>query len=246
MDQSKNSWELNSEWWQNSFTNGANAEYSQQLLPLVVELMSGFQKVLEIGTGEGQIIRALKEVSINSVGIDQSANQIRHGKKSDPSSVLVRSLAEQLPFRDSFFDAAIACLVVEHVELFEESFREVSRVVKSGGRFVVAMNHPLLQSPGSSWVEDWTTDPPEKYWRIGSYLREERSEEYFGDGVSIRFTHRPLSRYLNALSESGFVTTRLIEPEPFGIYEEELKWKNEIAFIPRLLIIVCEKSSGTD
>ena len=91
------------------------------LVPLVVELMSGFQKVLEIGTGEGQIIRALKEVSINSVGIDQSANQIRHGKKSDPSSVLVRSLAEQLPFRDSFFDAAIACLVVEHVELFEES-----------------------------------------------------------------------------------------------------------------------------
>ena len=246
MDENKNAWELNAEWWQNSFTNGANAEYSQQLLPLVVELINEFEKVLEIGAGEGQIIRALREESINAVGIDQSDRQVRQGKKSDPSSALIRSLAEQLPFCDSFFDAAIACLVVEHIELFEESFREVSRVVKDGGRFVLAMNHPLLQSPGSSWVEDWTTDPPEKYWRVGSYLREESSEEYFGDGISIPFTHRPLSRYLNALSDSGFVTTRLIEPQPFTVHEEELKWKNEISFIPRLLIIVCKKSSGSN
>ena len=115
MDQKKNAWELNAEWWQNSFTNGANAEYSEQLLPLIVELMNGFQKVLEIGTGEGQIIRALSEVSINAVGIDQSDKQIRHGKKTDPSSALIRALSERLPFRDSFFDAAIACLVLEHI-----------------------------------------------------------------------------------------------------------------------------------
>ena len=245
MDQKKNAWELNAEWWQKSFTNGANAEYSEQLLPLIVGLMNGFQKVLEIGTGEGQIIRALSEVSSNAIGIDQSDKQIRHGKKTDPSSPLIRSLAEHLPFRDSFFDAAIACLVVEHIEQFEESFREVSRVVKRGGRFVLAMNHPLLQSPGSSWVEDWTTDPPEKYWRVGSYLREEASEEHFGDGVSIPFTHRPLSRYLNTLNDSGFVTTRMLEPQPFPIQEEDLKWKNETAFIPRLLLLVCEKSSGS-
>jgi len=245
MDQKKNAWELNAEWWQKSFTNGANAEYSEQLLPLIVGLMNGFQKVLEIGTGEGQIIRALSEVSSNAIGIDQSDKQIRHGKKTDPSSSLIRSVAEHLPFRDSYFDAAIACLVVEHIELFEDSFLEVSRVVKRGGRFVLAMNHPLLQSPGSSWVEDWTTDPPEKYWRVGSYLREETSEEHFGDGISIPFTHRPLSRYLNALSDSGFVTTRMIEPQPFNIHEEDLKWKNEIAFIPRLLVLVCEKSSRT-
>ena len=55
MDENKNAWELNAEWWQNSFTNGANAEYSQQLLPLVVELINEFEKVLEIGAGEGQI-----------------------------------------------------------------------------------------------------------------------------------------------------------------------------------------------
>ena len=245
MDQNKNPWDLNAEWWQNSFTNGANAEYSEQLLPLLVELMNGFQKVLDIGTGEGQIVRALTEMSIDAVGIDQSEKQIRHGKEINSSSVLLKSLAEHLPFCCSFFDAAIACLVVEHVEGFEESFREASRVIKTGGRFVIAMNHPFVQSPGSSWVEDWTTDPPEKYWRVGSYLREEMSEEYFGNGISIPFTHRPLSRYLNVLIESGFVVTRMIEPAPFDIEDENSKWKNEISFIPRLLVIVCEKTSGS-
>ena len=212
MDKKKDPWEANAEWWQNSFTDGANAEYSEQLLPLIVELVSGFDEVLEIGTGEGQVIRALSEVPITAVGIDQSDKQIRHGKKIEPASVLVRSSAEKLPFHDSFFDAAIACLVVEHIELFEDSFHEVSRVVKRGGRFVLAMNHPLLQSPGSSWVEDWTTDPPEKYWRVGSYLREERSEEYFGHGISIPFTHRPLSRYLNALIDSYMISSFLYLP----------------------------------
>lgn len=245
MDEDKNPWDTNAEWWQKSFTNGENAEYSQQLLPLIVELTTGFQKVLEIGTGEGQIIRALHEASVNAIGIDSSYEQIKHGKKIAPDSLLIRSKAEYLPFCDSFFDASIACLVMEHIEEFEDSIREVSRVLKDGGRFVLAMNHPLLQSPGSSWVEDWNTEPREKYWRVGSYLREERSEEYFPGGITIPFTHRPLSRYVNALSDSGFVTTRMIEPEPFTPEGKDMEWKNENAFIPRLLLLVCEKSSGS-
>ena len=60
----------------------------------------------------------------------------------------------------------------------------------------------------------------------------------------------PFSKYriewVDALSDSGFVTTRLIEPQPFTVYEEDLKWKNEISFIPRLLIIVCKKFSGSN
>ena len=98
MDQSKNPWELNAEWWQNSFTNGMNAEYSEQLLPLIVDLMKGFQKVLDIGTGEGQIIRALEGMSIDAVGIDQSQKQIKRGKEINPSSFLLRALAEDLHF----------------------------------------------------------------------------------------------------------------------------------------------------
>jgi hypothetical protein len=108
------------------------------------------------------------------------------------------------------------------------------------------MNHPLLQSPGSSWVEDWTSDPPEKYWRIGSYLREETSEEHLTGDISIPFTHRPLSSYFNALNDSGFVTTRMIEPAPYILEEETSMWKSETSYIPRLLVLVCERTYGSN
>ena len=57
-------------------------------------------------------------------------------------------------------------------------------------------------------------DPPEQYWRIGAYLTEAVTVEEVEAGVHIRFVHRPLSRYVNALADNGLYVTRLIEPAP--------------------------------
>ena len=47
---------------------------------------------------------------------------------------------------------------------------EVARVLDPGGRFCFFLNHPLLQTPNSGWIDDQVLDPPEQYWRIGPYL----------------------------------------------------------------------------
>ena len=54
--------------------------------------------------------------------------------------------------------------------------------------------------PGSGWIDDQVIDPPEQYWRIGPYLVEAETIEEVELGVHIRFIHRPLSRYVNALA----------------------------------------------
>ena len=240
----ENPWNTNAEWWQENFSNGKNKEYSNQLLPLIVELMNGCKKIIDIGAGEGQTLRALNSIDTCAVGIDISKKQIARGKKLSSSALFTRSAAEELPFNDSSFDGAIACLVLEHVEL-EMCVREAARVLKKSGRFVIAINHPMTMSTGSMWVEDWSSEPPEKYWRIGTYLCEEISEENFGNGVSIPFTHRPLNRYVNTLSECGFSITRMIEPEPYLELDEDLSWKVEMSSIPRLLLLLCERTSGS-
>ena len=51
-----------------------------------------------------------------------------------------------------------------------------------GGRFVFFLNHPLLQTPGSGWIDDQVLDPPEQYWRIGPYLQEEAVVEEVPQG----------------------------------------------------------------
>ena len=77
------------------------------------------------------------------------------------------------------------------------------------------LNHPLLQTPGSGWIDDQILDPPEQYWRIGPYLAEDvDSIEEVEQGVFIRFVHRPLGRYVNALADAGLVLERMVEPAP--------------------------------
>ena len=39
-------WEVHATWWQDGFTDGADAEYVEQILPLAAELLAGYDRVL--------------------------------------------------------------------------------------------------------------------------------------------------------------------------------------------------------
>src|SRR5439155_62070 len=125
-----------------------------------------------------------------------------------------RAEAAALPFADASFDAAVACLVFEHIEDVDQAMAEVGRVLRPGGRFLFFLNHPLLQTPGSGWIDDQVLDPPEQYWRVGPYLQEDHSMEEVDKDVLIPFVHRPISRYVNAMAAAGLLVVRMEEPAP--------------------------------
>ena len=87
-------------------------------------------------------------------------------------------------------------------------------MLRPGGRFLFFLNHPLLQTPNSGWIDDQVLDPPEQYWRIGPYLVEDETIEEVEKDVFIPFIHRPLSRYVNALAAAGLVVEHMDEPAP--------------------------------
>jgi hypothetical protein len=95
----------------------------------------------------------------------------------------------------------------------------------------------LLQTPDSGWIDDQVLDPPEQYWRIGAYLDEAATEEQVELGVYIRFLHRPLSRYVNALADNGLVLERMIEPAPPPGFLALATEYAQAATIPRLLYL---------
>jgi len=223
-------WEKHADWWQEEFTDGVDAEYEEQIIPLALDLLSGRDRILDVGTGEGQIARKLMAADADHViGVDPTANQI------------VRSDADALPFADASFDGALACLVYEHIEAMATALMESARVLRPGGRFVLMLNHPLLQTPGSGWIDDQWLDPPERYWRIGPYLQEASTVEEVQKDVYIPFVHRPLSRYLNAMVDAGFRFKRMIEPAPPEGFLERSATYREAAAIPRLLVLVADK-----
>jgi SAM-dependent methyltransferase len=231
-------WERHAAWWQQEFTEGVDPEYTEQILPLVAAHLPSTGRVLDVGCGEGQVARVAAALGLGTVGIDPAWAQVSVAASRGGAPVTVlQGGAATLPFRDASFDAAVACLVFEHIVDVDAAIAEVARVLRPGGRFLFLLNHPLLQTPGSGWIDDQVLDPPEQYWRVGEYLVEASTVEEVQRGVFIRFEHRPLSRYLNALAEAGLVLERMEEPAPPPGFLARADEYVAAATIPRLLFL---------
>jgi ubiquinone/menaquinone biosynthesis C-methylase UbiE len=241
-------WEEVAGWWQDNFTEGADPEYEEQILPLIREHAAGGRRVLEVGTGEGQVARMLAAARPGPwvVGLDPTANQIAAAVKRAGGPGYLRAGAEALPFAARSFDTVVACLVFEHIDALDAAVAEVARVLGPGGRFVLLLNHPLLQTPDSGWIDDQVLDPPEQYWRIGAYLTEAETVEQVEKGVFIRFLHRPLSRYVNALADRGLVLERMVEPAPPPGFVARSPEYEAAATVPRLLVLVARRDRAPD
>jgi SAM-dependent methyltransferase len=226
-----------SEWWQREFTDGVDPEYTEQILPLILEELAGFDLVLDVGTGEGQVARALAAAGSRVIGIDPFISQIHEAERRGGGPSYALAEAARLPFADAALDAVVACLVFEHIDDVDAAIGEVARVLRPGGRFVFLLNHPLLQTPGSGWIDDQMLEPPEQYWRIGPYLIEQATIEQVQRDVFVRFIHRPLSRYLNTLIAYGLQLAHLHEPAPPAGFLAQAPDFVDAATVPRLLAL---------
>ena len=237
-------WNRHAKWWKDTFTGGRDEEYDSLIIPLILDLADGSGPVLDIGSGEGQITRAMagKNREISIVGIDPSHAQLHNalltsGTNNDKISY-VRGTAEELPFREHSYGMAVCCLVIEHTVNQDLVLKEVARVLKPGGKFILLVNHPFFQGTGSGLVDDQILG--EKYWRVGPYLTEDVVLEEVDPGVMLPFAHRPISRYINPLTELDFVLVKMVEPPPLeGLVDQSVAPELESA-IPRLLAMVFE------
>jgi SAM-dependent methyltransferase len=234
------SWEDNARWWQEEFTAGADPEYEEQILPMAAAALAGADDVLDVGCGEGQVARLAAGSRV--VGVDPAWAQISVARERAGGPAYAQAAAAALPFPATSFDAVVACLVFEHITDVDTAIAEVARVLRPGGRFLFFLNHPLLQTPGSGWIDDQLLDPPEQYWRIGPYLVEDESLEEVEKDVHITFIHRPLHRYVNALAANGLTIARMEEPPPPPGFLARAAEYAAAATIPRLLFLDAVRS----
>lgn len=238
-------WEAHAGWWQERFTEGVDAEYVEQILPLAAQHLAGARRVLDVGAGEGQLSRlAVAGGASLVVGVDPTWAQVREAARRAGGASYARAVAAALPMATGSMDAVVACLVFEHIGALDEAIGEVARVLAPGGRFLLFLNHPLLQTPGSGWIDDQVLDPPEQYWRVGPYLVEDHCIEEVDKGVFIPFIHRPLSRYLNAVASVGLVLRRVEEPPPPPGFLARAAEYEAAATIPRLLFLRVERPTA--
>lgn len=169
------------------------------MVPLALELLDGAEGVvLDLGCGEGQLLRALEAVRV--VGCDLSLTLLRTAVRTSPA---VRCRLPELGWvKPGAFDGAACVFVLEHLADVEALFSSVANAVRSGGIFVVVMNHPSYTADGAGPVIDMSDG--EVLWRWGDYFEPGASTEPAGSG-SVTFYHRPLDAILNAAAAGGFI-----------------------------------------
>jgi SAM-dependent methyltransferase len=95
--------------------------------------------VLEVGCGEGELAERLRhELGVALIAIDQSERMVELAQARGLDARV--GDVQDLPFEDRTFDVAVAAWVLFHVPDLDRALRELSRVLRPGGRLVAATN----------------------------------------------------------------------------------------------------------
>lgn len=205
------------DWWLSEVST--DRAYDEVVTPLLIDMLAPVegQRYLDVGCGEGRVMRAVTDSGANVEGVDINPEfAARAG-----TAVVADLLA--LPFLGSSYDGVYSVLTLEHVADHGNFFAEAARVTRPGGVLAIVVNHPVWTAPESTPVSD---SDGEVLWRPGAYFSNGSSQIPAGDGV-VTFHHRSMADLLNAAADKGWRLERMVE-RPHHEFEDQ-------AGIPRLL-----------
>jgi ubiquinone/menaquinone biosynthesis C-methylase UbiE len=199
------------------------------------------RRVLEVGCGAAMCSRWLVGHGAQPVAFDLSAGMLRHGtltaQRSGVEVPLVQADAQHMPFGNDTFDIVFTAFgAVPFVEDSALVMREVARVLRPGGRWAFATNHPTRwafpDDPGPAGLTATMS-----YWDRRPYV------EFAEDGTPTYVEHhRTLGERIREIADAGFTLIDLIEPEwPKDLTQEWGQWSPlRGAILPGTAIYLCE------
>jgi SAM-dependent methyltransferase len=211
-------WESLAEWWVGEVAS--DPAYRHSVLPLTEALCPDNGLILELGCGEGQVIRYLARDGRTLVGLEP--NPILAAVAAAGAPVFRARMPDLRCIRPEVFDGALLVLVLEHLDPVAPSLAAIRRVVRPGGSLSAVLNHPALTAPGAAAVVD--PRDGEEFWRWGSYLEPGYTTEPAGAEV-VTFFHRSMSDVLTAAAGAGWDLEEAIE----------MGWSDDTTGPPRLL-----------
>ncbi|MDQ4126507.1 MAG: class I SAM-dependent methyltransferase, partial [Actinomycetota bacterium] len=146
-------WDENAEAWTelvragyDHYRDGLNTPAFLAMLPEVDGLRG-----LDVGCGEGHNTRMVARRGARMVGIDISANFVRHARGAEENHRLgIRyevASAVGLPFDGASFDFVTAFMSLMDIPETERVLAEAFRVLRPGGFFQFSISHPCFDTP---------------------------------------------------------------------------------------------------
>lgn len=159
------------------------------------------RRVLDAACGPGFYLEELLARGADVVGCDASPHMIElaHRRLGGRAELRVHSLEEPFDWLpDEAIDLAVCALAFHYVTNRAGLLREIHRVLRPDGAFVISTHHPTA---------DW-------HRLGGSYFDVVPVTETWSKGWVITAWRMPLTRLTEEFASAGFLIERLVEPVP--------------------------------
>ena len=125
-----------------TYDKDIKGQHARSLYPVLLEKLSHipFQSALDLGCGTGEMLKLIlqKDPHKELCGIDLSEEMLAVAKSKLPEQVkLLLGDSEVLPFPDNAFDVVYCNDSFHHYPAPQNVLREVNRVLKPGGTFLM-------------------------------------------------------------------------------------------------------------
>jgi SAM-dependent methyltransferase len=222
-----------------AFQDAGDPNRTLLLDPIMLRLCGDVagKRALDVGCGEGRFCRMLRERDAETVGVDpiERMTAVAH-ERASPGERYVRAMAEHLPFADASFEVVVSYITLVDITGYRDAIAGMARVLRPGGRLVVANLGFVTASGAWEKAEDGTR----LHYKVDRYAAE-HSAVYEWLGIRIRNWHRPLSAYMDAYLSAGLTLREFLEPVPEDESLREHYWAEDWFRIPYFTVMLWEK-----
>ena len=195
-------------------TNGADLGLGCGNPKAIADFEPG-ETVLDLGTGSGYVLRALRETAEigRGYGLDASPEMLRNarGYTDDPMVGFLRGDFDALPFETGSIDHVFSMEAFYYARDPGHTLGEIRRILRPGGTFYCAVN----------------------------YYEENEASHAWQSGIGIEMTRWDRQRYREAFREAGFhvaeqetIPDREIEIPPAEAFPTD-DWESREAMVDR-------------
>lgn len=170
------------------------------------------RRVLDLGCGAAQCARWLRTEGAFAIGVDLSLRQLQHARRlDDDTSIAVPTVVgsvTRLPFADASFDVVASAFgALPFVVDIGAALHEVRRVLRPRGAAAFSVIHPARRMFPDDPTESGKTIT-RSYFDRSAYVETDS----FGRPAYVE-PHHTLEDWVDAITRSGLVLQRLVEPE---------------------------------
>jgi ubiquinone/menaquinone biosynthesis C-methylase UbiE len=222
-DEIKASWDANADRWAATYDEDGdrNRRYqSDQPMLAMLGDVNG-RTVLDAGSGQGYLSRKLAKMGAHVTGVELADRFFRMAVESEQRDAqgvryLQGTLASMPSLNDGEFDKAVSNYVLMDVRDYAQAAREVARVVKPGGLWIVVISHPCFSCGPEIWEMSGPIDSPRNEdrlgWVVDRYFHSGPIQAQWRDLDPVISFHRPLRDYWQTFTQSGWTIDAFEEP----------------------------------